>query len=1180
MPLIKLNFGNLQCHALLDTGANVCLIQASTLEKIKNNAKIEYLSRSVVLHTLNKVTIPFISVVKLKFKIQNKWFHSVFYVTKDSWNCQYEMILSYDFIQTNKLIIDTAGKQIIHQNTKISYEESPPQLMSQDSNSNSINHQINNVRVLKNVHILPGTSELVQLKIPSKALFNSLIVFTPYTSKSNYTMSSSLHSPGESDLIYTLAHNNTDTKITIRKGTKIGSVERLNDNEVIYPKENEIFQINNINLSEIHKLRKEELKESDFDVSHLNNNDKEKLLNLLLQNSQIFSKSYKTLGCTNKVTPQFKLLHEFPIQTKPYPIPKIAKQYAQKEINELLEAGIIEPTTSNYAFPVLFVKKKPLPGESKLKFRMVIDYRLLNSITESFKICLPKISEIIHTIAGRKLYCVLDLKSAFFQIQLKESDRPKLAFCSEFGNFQPTRLPFGGRNSTSYFHTLISKCLGHLKGKNLQFFLDDIIVAADTIDELIPFLQIVFDRLTKFNLTLDPAKLQLCKPEITYLGFTLNEKGYSPSKQNIDKVLKFPVPKNVKEIQMFLGMVNYFRHLIFQYAEIIAPIVKLTRKNTPFIWNQECQQSFERLQEIILHQPTLKNIDFDKELYLITDASKVSICGILLQKSHDKFYPIEFFSKTLLPAESRYPSIRRELLAIYASIRHFHEFLYGKKFIILTDAKPLTYHIHLEKQPEIVAKWLIYLQQFEYEINHIPGFKNPADFLSRVTENASNKNKQIATAQVNNVYLFQNNPNLSVSNFLVQQQQDSKILEIIDKLNNKDTQTAKLYFIDKNTKLLMKKIPKRKGKRKYKFSERIVVPKSLVNDLISSAHAPHFGVRKTYEFINEKYYWKKMYIDIKKFCNSCPNCIQSKPKSVLTKTSMISKADYAPGEFISIDIVGKLPRSLDGKYYILTIIDHFSRFLDSFSLTNITSSSIIKCLEIYFSRYGIPKIILSDNGTNFCSKEIEQFFKAHNIEHRKSSVYYPQSNAVVERVHRTLKESISAMCNNTFEWSKLLLFFKLQYNNSKHSVTQFSPAELFFGRSQNIPLNMSEPPNLVENPEDYLLKVKEHYEKAKNLVKQHEENFFKIHEKHIKGREIPQFEIGDTVYMKDQHYVRPFEPKYIGPFKIQRKLRSGNYVIKDVNSDKPIVRHVSKLFKLNDSQEMSDNVNNTSENDT
>ncbi|GBN94095.1 Retrovirus-related Pol polyprotein from transposon 17.6, partial [Araneus ventricosus] len=160
--------------------------------------------------------------------------------------------------------------------------------------------------------------------------------------------------------------------------------------------------------------------------------------------------------------------------------------------------------------------------------------------------------DIIQNITGKNWCSVLDRKSAFFQIQLTDKNKEKLAFCCELGNFQPCRLPFGAKNSTAYFHNLMSKCLKDIKGSNIQFLLDDIILASDTVDEMKCLLQQVFERLEKFNLTLDPAKMQICKNEITYLGFELDKSGYSPSAENVGKVSKFPIPKNVKEVQSYL----------------------------------------------------------------------------------------------------------------------------------------------------------------------------------------------------------------------------------------------------------------------------------------------------------------------------------------------------------------------------------------------------------------------------------------------------------------------------------------------------------------------------------------------------------------------------------------------------------------------------------------------------
>ncbi|GBN95518.1 Transposon Tf2-6 polyprotein [Araneus ventricosus] len=1064
-------------------GANVSLIQPHIVDQIKTKTKVEYISRMVRIKTIDNTVVPYMSAINLKFKIENKWFSNQFFVTLNSWNAQYHAILGYDFLQRNKVVIDTVNKQLLVGNQKFNFEENSPtnvcsettdcDISESDKNKKESFEQINNnfltkgekvnvseetfhalnVKIANNITVQPFSTEIINLKVPKNISKNKDLIFIPKKNKLGYLINESLNVPTNANLFHTIIENNTNKVIHVRKNTIMGKLSTFDVNDIMSPSESEIYQINNLNLNEIHKMRRDELLKSDFKLDHLNDKD---MQDLLLKNYKVFSKSYKTLGETSAVIPKFSLLHNFPLQTKPYSIPLMAKKYAQQEINNLLEAGIIEPSSSSYCFPVIFIKKKQNPNDSNSepKFRMVVDYRLLNSITETFKICLPKISEIIKNIAGRKIYCVLDLKSAFFQIKLRDEDKRKLAFCTEMGNFQPTRLPFGSKNSTSYFHTLISKCLNGITGKNVQFFLDDIIIAADSLCELKVTLQQVFDRLTKFNLTLDPAKLQLCKPEITYLGFDLNANGFSPSEQNVNKVTNFPRPKNLKQVQMFLGMLNYFRGLIYDYAGIVEPLVKLTKKNTPFVWSVECENAFNTVQEIILKKPTLKNFDPNLPISLITDASKIAICGILLQKKDNVYYPLEFFSRKLTPAECKYPSIRRELLAIYASVKHFHDQLLGENFELLTDAKPLTEYQSLDKKPEIVARWLLYLGTFSFTPTHIPGSLNPADFLSRVVEENS--------LNVNNITLYQPNDKLSIQNISIEQKQDAILSKIMNDLSvNKQ---CKQYFLDVNSGLLM---IKNAHKNKKKIVNRIVIPKSLIKVCIETAHAPHFGVRKTFEFIRHKYQWKGMYLDTKNFCEHCEKCLENKPKAKLTQTQMIPKKNLAPGQCIAIDVVGKLPRSTDNKNFILTIIDHYSRYLEAYPLQNITSRTIINCLNKYFANFGLPKFLITDNATNFISNEMVEFLDRLNIQHRKSSIYYPMANGLLERAHRTMKESLASMCESTFQWSEKLLFFKLYYNNSIHSVTKFAPAEIFFGRKQNLPLDSFFEPVTVENESKY-----------------------------------------------------------------------------------------------------------------
>ncbi|GBN53012.1 Transposon Tf2-6 polyprotein [Araneus ventricosus] len=1158
-------------------GANVSLIQPHIVDQIKTKTKVEYISRMVRIKPIDNTVVPYMSAINLKFKIENKWFSNQFFVTLNSWNAQYHAILGYDFLQRNKVVIDTVNKQLLVGNQKFNFEENSLtnvcsettdcDISESDKNKKESFEQINNnfgdkvdvseetfhalnVKIANNITVQPFSTEIINLKVPKNISKNKDLIFIPKKNKLGYLINESLNVPTNANLFHTIIENNTNKIIHVRKNTIMGKLSTFDVNDIMSPSESEIYQINNLNLNEIHKMRRDELLKSDFKLDHLNDKDKKDMQELLIKNYKVFSKSYKTLGETSAVIPEFSLLHNFPLQTKPYSIPLMAKKYAQQEINNLLEAGINEPSSSSYFFPVIFIKKKQNPNDSNSepKFRMVVDYRLLNSITETFKICLPKISEIIKNIAGRKIYCVLDLKSAFFQIKLRDEDKRKLAFCTEMGNFQPTRLPFGSKNSTSYFHTLISKCLNGITGKNVQFFLDDIIIAADSLCELKVTLQAVFDRLIKFNLTLDPAKLQLCKPEITYLGFDLNCNGFSPSEQNVNKVTNFPRPKNLKQVQMFLGMLNYFRGLIYDNAGIVEPLVKLTKKNTPFVWSVECENAFNTVQEIIRKKPTLKNFDPNLPISLINDASKIAICGILLQKKDNVFYPLEFFSRKLTPEECKYPSIRRELLAIYASVKHFHDQLFGENFELLTDAKPLTEYQSLDKKPEIVARWLLYLGTFSFTPTHIPGSLNPADFLSRVVEENS--------LNVNNITLFQPNDKLSMQNISIEQKQDAILSKIMNDLSvNKQ---CKQYFLDVNSGLLM---IKNAHKNKKKIVNRIVIPKSLIKVCIETAQAPYFGVRKTFEFIRHKYQWKGMYLDTKHFCEHCEKCLENKPKAKLTQTQMIPKRNLAPGQCIAIDVVGKLPRSTNNKNFILTIIDHYSRYLEAYPLQNITSRTIINCLNKYFANFGLPKFLITDNATNFISNEMVEFLDRLNIQHRKSSIYYPMANGLLERAHRTMKESLASMCESTFQWSEKLLFFKLYYNNSIHSVTKFAPAEIFFGRKQNLLLDSFFEPITVENESKYLKNIRNNMRSIRNEFAKNEEQYFKNNAPHIKGRKVPNFNLGDKVFVRNFSHPQVFQEKYKGPFEIIKILRNNNYVIKSLKDNKTMKLNVSKIFK-------------------
>ncbi|GBO12368.1 hypothetical protein AVEN_236964-1, partial [Araneus ventricosus] len=311
------------------------------------------------------------------------------------------------------------------------YEDKP----RNSSPSVSADTESSQVRLVNNVTILPNSSRILKLKISDSFTNEKNVIYIP-SCIADISINESIHHVDNSGNIITIVENITSNKITLRKNSKLGQVHSttdfvLRDSNDFDEEPNEILQVNTLTVDEITTLRREELNADDFNLEHLNETEKIEILKLLMQHFNVFSKSYQTLGCTDAITPEFKLLHNFPIQTKPYPIPKIAHDFAKQEIQKLLEAGIIEPSSSNYSVPISFVKKK---SDSKgLKIRMVVDYRLLNSVTESFKICLPKIADILHEISGKKWYSVLDLKSTFFLNQVKEFRRTEIGILFRVG---------------------------------------------------------------------------------------------------------------------------------------------------------------------------------------------------------------------------------------------------------------------------------------------------------------------------------------------------------------------------------------------------------------------------------------------------------------------------------------------------------------------------------------------------------------------------------------------------------------------------------------------------------------------------------------------------------------------------------------------------------------------------
>jgi len=367
------------------------------------------------------------------------------------------------------------------------------------------------------------------------------------------------------------------------------------------------------------------------------------------------------------------------------------------------------------------------------KYRIVVDFRKLNEVTLNEFHPLPSITEILDRLGSCTLFSVIDLTQGFYQIPLSKESREYTAFSTLEGHWEFKRLTMGMKQSPSLFAKLMSTVLSGLIGLKCLVYLDDIIVFGKNLEDHNNKLIDVFERLKINNLKIEPNKCNLLRRECLYLGHIITEHGIKPDQSKIKSILEYPIPKNIKHIKSFLGLSGYYRKFIQSYSLIAKPLTTLLRKDVKFEWTDECQKSFDTLRNALCTEPILQYPDFDKTFILTTDASGKALGAILSQQHDDKDLPVAYASRTLSKSENNYSTTELECLAIVFGVKQFRPYLYGRKFTIITDHRPLQWLFNLKDPLSKLARWRIFLEQYDYNISYKPGVLNGnVDALSRM----------------------------------------------------------------------------------------------------------------------------------------------------------------------------------------------------------------------------------------------------------------------------------------------------------------------------------------------------------------------------------------------------------------------------------------------------------------
>ncbi|CAK9812938.1 Retrovirus-related Pol polyprotein from transposon 17.6 [Anthophora plagiata] len=468
-----------------------------------------------------------------------------------------------------------------------------------------------------------------------------------------------------------------------------------------------------------------------LNTDHLNPEERTNLQQLILEYSDCFHLPDEPLGYTTVTEHHIPTTDDRPINRRQYRFPPIHKDEIKRQVTELLDNGIIKPSESPYNTPVWVVPKKP-DSQGNKRWRMVLDFRALNEKTVSDAYPLPNIVEILDQLGGAKYFSVFDLASGFHQIRMKPEDSRKTAFTTPHGHYEFERMPFGLKNAPATFQRLMDRVLTGLQGNEMFVYLDDIVIYSSSLREHEIKFRKLMDRLRRANLQLQPEKCQFLRKEVCYLGHIIGAHGVRPDPGKILAVKNFPVPKTEKNVKQFLGLAGYYRRFIPNFSRIAKPLTRLLKKDEPFQWTERQHEAFEILRDELCKEPVLQYPDFNKPFLLTTDASDFAIGGILSQGSVGKDKPIAYASRVLNSAELNYPTIQKELLAIVYCIQHFRPYLYGKKFTLVTDHKPLTWLHSVEDPTSRLMRWRLKLAEYEYDILYKAGKANVnADALSR-----------------------------------------------------------------------------------------------------------------------------------------------------------------------------------------------------------------------------------------------------------------------------------------------------------------------------------------------------------------------------------------------------------------------------------------------------------------
>lgn len=756
----------------------------------------------------------------------------------------------------------------------------------------------------------------------------------------------------------------------------------------------------------------------------------------------------------------------------------------QTQVTAFLDSGILEPSKSPYGAPVLFVPKPNGRG-----LRLCVDYRALNNITVKNRYPISRIDDLLDAVSGSKYFTSLDLTSGYHQVLISEEDRPKTAFRTPWGHYQFKVLIEGLTNAPATFQSVMNSIFHPFLRRFVVVYLDDILIHSKTAEDHQRHVRQVLEVLRRERFYVCESKSSFANSETKFLGHIVSSEGIRPDPKKVASVQDWPVPKNVHDVRSFLGLVNYFRKFIKDFASLAVPMTNLTRAKHPWDWSERCEQSFLALKHALTNAPLLTSPDVNKPYEVVTDASTVGLGAVLLQDNR----PIAFESRKLSEAEHNYTTIEQEMLAVIHALKTWRCYLEGATFTVVTDHVSNTF---FQTQPSLSrrqTRWSEFLQRFHpIKWSYRAGSTNIADPLSRYPvdtlcclyvssrcpEGTTDVTATLAAAQTSIPSPLTgevNREGVVTRGGSAGRPTSSVIHTYLDSDSAVEVSTPLKDSILRESRILRESVLRNANSpdnRQLRVNSegfvvrdsKIVIPDNpdlrrlLISEFHDTPYAGHFGQTKTYQAIAKFFWWPSLKADVLQYVSVCDPCLRHKtrrhrPYGLLQPL----EPPEQPFDSISFDFITKLPLTPTGNDTICVFVDRLTKmaYFEPCSETIKPKGFAKLYLDTVFALQGLSKTFVSDRDSRFTSAFWREVTEILGTRLCMSSAFHAATDGQTEVVNQTieayLRTFISPQMTDWDEWLKRAQF---AYNNSYHAFIRNTPFNLVLGRYPRTPLGV------------------------------------------------------------------------------------------------------------------------------